>query len=616
MSKPPLEKGSVRGLIIHVATKAALRALPGGFVVEMVGEYVVPRVAKAVVNWMAGYKEEDRAKVVEELAELPASEARKLADEAIEEAEKEEPMTPEQKRVMRDYLAAIPEAIRASLPRDDRTGKSVCPIDMIPKTAADFERILPKRVAPFGTPHDLDGTPYRLIDLAGAGGFGVVYKAINKFEQLRDPVAIKFCLDPQQVITLERERRLLDRMIEAGKQWSDSIVQLYGHHLDAKPPYLIYEWVGAGDLHSYQSKKTKELGRQLSPEEVFDLIKRICVPLALAHQRGLIHRDLKPANVLIASDGTLKLADFGIAASVEPTATNNQSVVRLSGSGTPIYMSEEQRRGEAPDPRHDIFALGVIWFQLLTGEMSAALPHGWERLLERKFNVPRMHIAMMQKCSGWLDERFANAGELLAALKKPPTLPPKLSQPAPVPYHPTVPSTATTSQPSTPPPSSKRPPNLPPSKPKSTPPPLVKPNQPTSDLSVTSHTECAKVTFVIQPENNIAHLTGKAVRGYLKLATYGLAGGKVFGADTLKIYRGYKLLGEGPLNQGFTLDVTVPLGNHQFSFAHWVGNSENDRKNFDLSFEKLGEYLIRFNYARGVMKGMSESSIEILKDPG
>ncbi|HQY87403.1 MAG TPA: protein kinase, partial [Tepidisphaeraceae bacterium] len=316
MSKAAQEKGSVRGLIIHVATKAALRALPGGFVVEMVGEYVVPRVAKAVVNWMAGYKEAEQAQVVEALAEMPASEARQLADEAIAEAEKEDgPMPDDQKRIMRDYLASIPEAVRASLPRDDKTGKSVCPVDMIPRTVADFEKILPKRVPPFGTPHDLEGTPYRLTALAGAGGFGVVYKAINKFEQLRDPVALKFCLDPQQVITLERERRLLDRMIEAGKQWSDSIVQLYGHHLQAKPPYLIYEWVGGGDLHAYQSKKTKELGRRFTPEEVFDIIKRICVPLAFAHQRGLVHRDLKPANVLIANDGTLKLADFGIAAS-------------------------------------------------------------------------------------------------------------------------------------------------------------------------------------------------------------------------------------------------------------------------------------------------------------
>ena len=109
-------------------------------------------------------------------------------------------------------------------------------------------------------------------------------------------------------------------------------------------------------------------------------ILQIVEGLAFAHAQGLIHRDLKPANVLVTG-GSLKLADFGLGRVVADHARNHSQIgvsaasqllpdERVSvfrGSGTPLYMSPEQRAGQEPDPRHDLYSLGVLWFYLLTG---------------------------------------------------------------------------------------------------------------------------------------------------------------------------------------------------------------------------------------------------------
>jgi hypothetical protein len=80
-------------------------------------------------------------------------------------------------------------------------------------------------------------------------------------------------------------------------------------------------------------------------------------------------------------------------------------------------MSLEQRHGEAPDPRHDLYSLGVLWYQLLVGDVRRELHHGWSRELEAKFATPREHIELIQRCVGWVEERPRNAGELLAELQ-------------------------------------------------------------------------------------------------------------------------------------------------------------------------------------------------------
>jgi serine/threonine protein kinase len=93
------------------------------------------------------------------------------------------------------------------------------------------------------------------------------------------------------------------------------------------------------------------------------------------------------------------------------------------GAGTPLYVSPEQRRGAAPDPRHDLYSLGVTWFQLLVGDVSRELHPGWAKELSVKFDVPREHRDLIEQCVGWFEEKPKDAGELLAAIRALPRQP-------------------------------------------------------------------------------------------------------------------------------------------------------------------------------------------------
>src|SRR5262249_54629399 len=155
------------------------------------------------------------------------------------------------------------------------------------------------------------GTPYRLEQLLGSGGFGAVYRATSHSLQ-HLPLAIKFCHDPALTAALHRERSNLERLMRVGgESWSHRIVRLYGDDLDHRTPYLVYEYVAGGDLVHDLARRRQQAGRDLTSDEALGLIIQVAEALAFAHEHGLVHRDLKPANVLVHGD-TLKLADFGL----------------------------------------------------------------------------------------------------------------------------------------------------------------------------------------------------------------------------------------------------------------------------------------------------------------
>jgi serine/threonine protein kinase len=207
-------------------------------------------------------------------------------------------------------------------------------------------------------------------------------------------------------------------------------VRLYGYDLNYRTPYLVYEYIRGGDLLQYLGRTQRKLGHPLAPAEILPIIVQIAEALAFAHQHGLVHRDLKPANILVDGD-TLKLADFGlgsanvtraiqasrIGATTISLLTANEQASLFRGAGTPLYMSPEQRRGANPDPRHDLYSLGVIWFQLLIGDTTRELHAGWAKELVVRRQVPRAHIDLIEQSVGWFEERPKDGGELLKLLR-------------------------------------------------------------------------------------------------------------------------------------------------------------------------------------------------------
>src|SRR5262249_45966225 len=182
--------------------------------------------------------------------------------------------------------------------------------------------------------------------------------------------------------------KLLDRLMQQGRH--PGIVPLRQTYLSAEPPCLEYEYIAGGDLagviHEWHRHRQGP-----TPAQAAQVMRRLAKIVAFAHRLDppIVHRDLKPANILVQrqSDGSLSLriADFGnggVAAShairqtLRGTTQAQVLVSAIRGACTPLYASPQQMHGADADPRDDGYALGVIWYQLLTGDLTTRRPLG------------------------------------------------------------------------------------------------------------------------------------------------------------------------------------------------------------------------------------------------
>jgi serine/threonine protein kinase len=423
-----------------------MKAAAPGFALPSKGiHYFGPRI---VERWLTELGSKPPAEQIDRLVRLacmPVDESRREAVSVVEALGAG--ATPEDRSLAVEYLSAIPLSAKRSLVPDPASGRlSLAPCFGI-STERTLFRLLPIDAPPFPIGAGLAGTSYQLEELLGMGGFGAVYKARNRCEQNQPPRAIKFCLDPSMVASLQREQAILDGLTAVGDTtWSSRIVRLYGYALDAQPPFLVYEFVPGGDLTSYLAATRQKSQRGFHPVVALELVRQVTEALAFAHGQGLVHRDLKPANILVSGE-TIKLTDFGIggvtasllsrggpvSGSAVALASAAEQASLFRGSGTPLYMSAEQRRGDQPDPRHDLYSLGVVWYQLLVGDVSRELHPGWPDELIEEFQTPPAHIDVIRRCVGYFKKRPAHAGDLLALLPPPPGLKAASSSGSPAP---------------------------------------------------------------------------------------------------------------------------------------------------------------------------------------
>lgn len=199
---------------------------------------------------------------------------------------------------------------------------------------------------------------YDVTAVLGRGGMGVVYRALDK--SLGREVAIKtltggFADDPSMLARFYEEGKSMGRLNHP------NIVAVYDIGVDNQLPYIVMECVSGAPLD-----KRMVAGEPMPMSDRLRIVEDVCSALGYAHQKGVIHRDVKPANIFVQPDGNAKLLDFGIARLSERDSGLTRSGLII---GTGAYMAPERIRGETIDGRSDIFAAGVVLYQLITGHL-------------------------------------------------------------------------------------------------------------------------------------------------------------------------------------------------------------------------------------------------------
>jgi hypothetical protein len=261
---------------------------------------------------------------------------------------------------------------------------------------------------------------YEILEVLGRGGMGVVYKA--RQVHLKRVVALKMILASAHASPEQMARFRFEAEAEARMQ-HPNIVQVYEVGERDGCPYFSLEYVEAGSL------ATRLTGQPLPAREAAHLIAVLARAVAYAHQHGILHRDLKPANVLLTAAGEPKIADFGLAKRLEDDHGQTQSGAVI---GTPAYMAPEQAagKGRSIGPAADVYALGAILYELLTGRPPFQAETQMDTLLQvlekeprslREVNpdVPRdLEIITLKCLRKRPTERFASAEDLAEDLRR------------------------------------------------------------------------------------------------------------------------------------------------------------------------------------------------------
>ena len=257
---------------------------------------------------------------------------------------------------------------------------------------------------------------YEILERIGTGGMAIVYKA--KCHRLNRLVAIKIL--KSDLAQNEEFRRRFNAESQAVAQLSHpNIVSVYDVSRGGDMEYIVMELIDGITLKQYMEKRG-----QLNWRESLHFITQIMRGLSHAHSRGIIHRDIKPQNIMVLRDGSVKVADFGIACLADSAQTLTQEAL-----GSVHYISPEQARGDRPDARSDIYSSGVVLYEMLTGRLpfegesavSVAIQHlSSIPLAPREINpdIPeQLELICMKAMAPDLEHRYQSADAMITDLE-------------------------------------------------------------------------------------------------------------------------------------------------------------------------------------------------------
>ena len=261
----------------------------------------------------------------------------------------------------------------------------------------------------------LDGR-YELQEVIGVGGMAVVYKAYDNIDDRT--VAVKILKD-EFLASEEFRRRFKNESKAIAVLSHPNIVKVYDVSYGDKLQYIVMEYVEGITLKEYIEQQGV-----ISWKETVHFTTQILRALQHAHDKGIVHRDIKPQNIMVLRDGSVKVADFGIAC-----LANSANTLTQEALGSVHYMSPEQARGDRTDARSDIYSAGVVLYEMLTGRLpfegDSAVSVAFQQLSSvplspREINpeVPEaLELICMKAMASELEKRYASADEMLADLE-------------------------------------------------------------------------------------------------------------------------------------------------------------------------------------------------------
>jgi tetratricopeptide (TPR) repeat protein len=254
---------------------------------------------------------------------------------------------------------------------------------------------------------DLIAQRYRIEEMLGIGGMGVVYRAHD--QQLDVPVALKL-LRPELAARPDAFARFRQELLLARQVSSPHVVRIHDLVQHGGLWLISMDFVPGASL-----EKRLDRDGAMAEETALKIVRQVALGLTAAHDSGVVHRDLKPANILVTDGGDAFISDFGVARSAAQTGITGTGVV----VGTPEYLSPEQARAETVDGRSDLYTLGLILYELISGRLPFHGSTAAESLAQRIVRSPPPLRKVKPDVAGWID---ALCGRLLA-LKPPHRLP-------------------------------------------------------------------------------------------------------------------------------------------------------------------------------------------------
>jgi serine/threonine protein kinase len=217
---------------------------------------------------------------------------------------------------------------------------------------------------------------YLVIEDLGKGGMGKVYKVLD--QEINEKVALKL-IKPEIAADRETIERFQNEIKITRRITHKNVCRMYHLGRENDNYYITMEFIRGQNL-----KKIIRMTREMSLEATLNIVQQICHGLIEAHRLGIVHRDLKPQNIMIDEDGDVRIMDFGIASSVDTKGATLPGMM----IGTPEYMSPEQIDGSQTDARSDIYSLGIIIYELLTGKTPFSGETPWSVAFKHKNDLP------------------------------------------------------------------------------------------------------------------------------------------------------------------------------------------------------------------------------------